>query len=80
MNINTPGDPNLSQANGWSVWGKHVLEELKRLNTAQAQIEKQVTRIHIEIATLKVKSGVWGLVGGAIPVMLGLTYMLLKNL
>ncbi|MCP4599011.1 MAG: hypothetical protein GY847_00450 [Proteobacteria bacterium] len=78
MTNDIPGDPSLAGGNGWMVWGKHVLEELKRLNAAQEHIEKQVTKIHIEIATLKVKSGVWGLVGGAIPVVLGLAYVLLK--
>ncbi len=78
--MNITGDPNLNGANGWSVWGKHVLEELKRLNSAQEHIEKQVTKIHIEIATLKVKSGVWGLVGGAIPVVLGVAYVILRKI
>ena len=64
---------------GWVRWKNYVLEELKRGNRVQETILKNQTKIHIEIATLKVKSGVWGLLGGAIPVIIGLAIFFLKN-
>lgn len=64
---------------GWVRWKNYVLEELKRGNRVQETILKNQMKLHIEIATLKVKSGVWGLLGGAIPVIIGLAIMLLKK-
>lgn len=64
---------------GWVQWKNYVLEELKRSNRVQETILKNQTKIHIEIATLKVKSGFWGLLGGAIPVIIGLATLLLRG-
>jgi hypothetical protein len=41
------------------------------------EIRRDITKIKVEIATLKVKSGLWGLVSGAIPVIM---FIVLKNL
>ena len=54
--------------NGWSEWSRHVLSELERLNKCYESLDKKLNNVAIEIAMLKVKSGIWGLVAGAIPV------------
>jgi len=78
--VDPTGSVNINDDNrGWRSWGIHVLEEMKRLNQAQDKIEKEIIKIHIEVATLKVKSTVWGAVGGAIPVVIGLVYLLLQH-
>jgi hypothetical protein len=41
--------------------------------------EDHITPLKVEIAMLKVKSGMWGLVGGAIPVILMVLIELLKG-
>lgn len=56
--------------NGWEQWSKHILIELKRLNTNDENLEEKINKVLIEIAMLKVKSGIWGLMGGAIPVFI----------
>ena len=58
--------------NGWEQWKRYVLEELKRQAHAQEAGTEVQRAILVEIATLKVKSTVWGLVGGSIPVLIGL--------
>lgn len=58
--------------NGWLQWGKHVLEELKRLNTCYDNLLKENGKMRVEIAKLKVKSGIWGLAGGSIPVAIAI--------
>ena len=63
----------------WNKWSKHVLLELKRLGECQKTHGELLVSIRTEIATLKVKSGVWGLLGGAIPVAIGLAIWLFKN-
>jgi len=65
--------------NGWNEWSKYVLKELERLNGCYEQIDKKVDKIEQEIAMLKVKSGVWGLVGGLIPVVIALIFIFLKQ-
>jgi hypothetical protein len=37
-----------------------------------SNIESKLTQIQIDIATLKVKAGVWGGIAGLVPVVLGL--------
>lgn len=47
--------------------------ELERLRDKQEKLEMAfhaaVLQIHVDIATLKVKAGIWGALGGAIPVL-----------
>ena len=53
--------------NSWKEWSKHVILELKRLNERYEALDSKVTTIMTEIAALKVKAGIWGLMGGLIP-------------
>ena len=55
--------------NGWDEWSKFVLSELKRLSMAYEGLRETSEGIRIEIAKLKVKAGIWGAIGGAIPVI-----------
>jgi len=65
--------------NGWEEWKNHVLMELKRQNDLMEGIFAKLNRLSEEIAALKVKAGVWGLLGGAIPVLVSLCiYIILK--
>jgi len=65
--------------NGWNEWSRHVLKELDRLNGCQGKIEKDIKKISVDIATLKVKAGVWGAIAGLIPSVLALIYLLTKK-
>jgi len=49
----------------WRLW---IREELKRHAGELVDIKQTLTDLKVEIATLKVKSGVWGLAGASIPV------------
>ena len=56
------------QPDTWREWSRHVLAELKRLNDIQDSLNKDLQRISIDIAMLNVKSGIWGIMGGLVPV------------
>jgi len=56
--------------NGWQEWSKFVLKELKRLSDAFEKLSEKASKSEAEIAMLKVKSGVYGLVGGAVLVVI----------
>lgn len=69
--------------NGWGEYRKLVMTEIDRLareirhernNAKQVQqhLWDQMLRVEKEVATLKVKCGIWGLVGGLIPVVTAL--------
>lgn len=69
-------------SNDWGAWSNHVLIELKRLNSNQEAMEhelsEKLTSMKIEISQLQVKAGIWGAIGGAIPVVAVLLFKLLN--
>jgi len=56
------------KSNGWSTDRKVVLYQLSELGGDSKEHGKTLMEIREDIAMLKVKSGVWGLLGGSIPV------------
>lgn len=67
--------------NGWEEWQRHVLSELKRLNGCWEQQAKKTTQLLVGMTELKtqfkIKSGIWGALGGIIPILaLGLIYLI----
>jgi len=62
----------MTNDNGWSRYEKMVMEKLDDHDTKFGLIESKLTAIQVDIATLKVKAGVWGGIAGLVPVVLGL--------
>ena len=58
--------------NGWAQYQKLVMEKLEKHDGKFSNIDSKLTQIQIDIATLKVKAGVWGGIAGLVPVVLGL--------
>lgn len=54
--------------NGWNEYSKLVLQEIKDLGDENDRQWDKIEKNTIEIATLKVKAGIWGIIGGIIPV------------
>ncbi len=69
----------MSEPSDWNQWSKYVLKELERLNTCIEGQKDKLNRISIDIARLKVKSGMWGAIGGAIPICILLAVWLVKG-
>lgn len=63
--------------NGWTEYQRLVLSELERHSQALHQIEMNLKKIDVDLATLKVKAGLWGLMGGLIPVAIAVFIELL---
>ena len=68
-----PGD------NGWNEWKRHVVPELERLSKCYESLDAKVDNLITSVAGLKVKAGVWGLIGAAIPVLIGLGIMAIRG-
>ena len=62
----------MADTNGWSQYQKLVMDKLDEHDGKFSNIESKLTQIQIDIATLKVKAGVWGGIDGLVPVVLGL--------
>jgi hypothetical protein len=64
--------------NGWHEWSKYVLKELERLNACEERIERELREIRTDLATLKVKAGMWGAIAGLIPALAAILYGVMK--
>lgn len=69
---------NAPDTNGWSRAEKYVFEELQRLSSNIETLHGRVTEVKVEMGRLQVKSGVWGLVGGALLLLPVLLFKLWK--
>ena len=72
-------EPTQQPDNGWHEWSKYVLKELERMNKWMGEIQRTCNAQRVDIATLKVKAGVWGLLGGLIPVLILLLVYFFTN-
>ena len=62
----------MTEANGWSQYQKLVMDKLGEHDDKFNSLEDKLMRIQVDIATLKVKAGVWGGVAGLIPVVVAI--------
>jgi len=46
----------------------------------QTTIQQCITSLKVDVAQLKIKAGIWGLIGGAIPVCTAILVWLLRSL
>lgn len=60
----------------WESYSKLVLAELTRLNKCLSATKKELVEVRIELAALKIRAGVWGMAGAAIPIVIALTVAL----
>ena len=62
----------MAENNGWSQYEKMVIDKLDDHDDKFNGIEDKLTQIQVDIATLKVKAGVWGGIGGLIPAIIAI--------
>ena len=62
----------MAEDNGWSKYEKMVIDKLDDHDGKFSGIEDKLTQIQVDIATLKVKAGVWGGIGGLIPAIIAI--------
>ena len=65
-------DELMADDNGWSKYEKMVIEKVDDHDDKFNGIEDKLTQIQVDIATLKVKAGVWGGIGGLIPAVIAI--------
>ena len=67
----------------WNEWARHIIEELKRFDIEIDKIKEDLFTIDkrlVKVETeLKLKSGIWGLLGGVIPAAILLIVYVVKE-
>ena len=71
--------PPKNEGNNWSEYQKLVLAELERHGSLIAEIDSKISDLRVEIAMLKVKSGVWGAAAGLVSVLIFVLYQILSK-
>lgn len=69
--------PPAQEMNGWGKYSLLVMAKLDEHQKLLEGINSELTKIHVEIAMLKVKSGMWGALAGVIPVVI---FIIFKSL
>jgi len=64
----------------WKDYQEFVLRELNRLNNNVEKLEEKIDIISTDIAVLKIKAGLWGLIGGALPILIALAIYFLSGI
>ena len=64
--------------NNWTEYRRLVLHELERLDEKLTKFGDKIDRLNTSVTRLQVKSGVWGAVGGMIPITIALIFYLIR--
>ena len=63
----------MADENGdWREYKKLVMSEMERHSGHLCRLEKKIDNLRNDVVMLKVKSGVWGLFAGLIPVTIAI--------
>lgn len=67
----------------WNEYKRLILEALRDLKESHERMENKLDGLQVNQAELKtemkIKGGVWGLIGGALPAIVALAFWLLKG-
>lgn len=55
-----------------------MLQELKRLNDCYEKLDGKIDKMTVDVVSLRIKAGIWGLMGGFMPVAIALAIYYLK--
>ena len=62
----------MAVVDSWEQYQKLVMDKLSEHDEKFTSIENKLISLQVDIATLKVKAGVWGGVAGLIPVVIAI--------
>lgn len=68
---------NIKDTDGWDEYRIMVVNELRRLNDNLERTNDKVDDLGRKVAALQVKAGVWGILGGLVPLTIALAMKLL---
>ena len=56
-----------------------IVYELKRLSDAIKELDRKERKNRDDIIIIKVKAGIWGLIGASIPTIIAIALLLIKS-
>ena len=62
----------MAETNGWNQYQKLVMDKRGEHDEKFTSIESKLMKIQVDLATLKVKAGIWGGLAGMIPVVIAI--------
>jgi len=62
----------------WNEYRRFVVEKLDAHSINFDEVFKRLNKIEVELAQLKIRAGVWGLLAGAIPVLIMLAIIIIR--
>ena len=66
-------------SNGWTEYQRLVLTELERHSEALDDLHDKMGELKIELVTLRIKSTLWGTMGGTLPVLVFLLIQVIQK-
>lgn len=73
------GSKNGGKNGGWDAHQKLVMYELQRHGDWLEKVDRRISGLEVELATLKVKAGFLGLMGGMLPAATAVLIVILKS-
>ena len=64
---------------GWDDCSMLVLKTLERLDGDIRALDEKIDRLTVDLVAIKVKAGLWGAAAGAIPTLVAVLVILLRN-
>lgn len=65
--------------NGWSAYEKLVMDKLETLETRADRIDEQIVLLRLDVASLKVRAGIWGATAGLVPALMTAAVVLVQG-
>ncbi len=56
-----------------------VFDRLKAIEDKLTEMNVLMTKVQVEIGMLRVKAGVWGLIGACVPTTIGIIWMMVRK-
>jgi len=69
----------MPDTNGWSQYEKLVLDKLDDLQDGLQALEVRQRASELRLESLRVKSGVWGLFGAAVPAAIAVAWTIMRG-
>lgn len=73
------GEMSPPEHDDWNEYRIAVIAELKRHTCELGKVQKSVTGLKVQVAMLMVKSGIWGVLGGMVPVVIMIVLWLITK-
>lgn len=64
---------------GWSAYEKLVMDKLDTLDVRQTRLEEQIVLVRLDVASLKVRAGIWGATAGMVPALMTAAVVLVQG-